>query len=224
MSGKRILVVDDDRNACELLSAALRGEGYDVCAVTDARTAEAELGSFRPELALLDIDLGKGVDGYTLARRMRAASDLPLVFLTAAADLPDRLTGFEVGADDFVTKPFSFLELVARMEAVLRRSGNPSRKVLEVGDIILDADAHLVERNGHSLDLTSMEFLLLEALMRKRGTTFSKRQLLADVWSFEHFDINLVEVYVSSLRKKLEARGPRVIHTVRGVGYVMRAP
>jgi DNA-binding response OmpR family regulator len=223
MAGRRILVVDDDSSALEILSAALKSEGYVVCSAPDARTAEAEAVAFHPELALIDIDLGDGVDGFTIARRLRNGSNVPLMFLTAKSQAEDRLAGFAVGADDFVTKPFSFLELLARMEAVLRRAGSPKTNVVEVGDVVLDHDSHTVERDGNSLQLTSVEFALLEALLRKPGTIVSKRQLLTDVWGFDHYDVNIVEVYASSLRKKLEAHGSRMIHTVRGVGYVLRA-
>lgn len=216
-------MVDDDSTALELLGAALKGEGYVVCGVCDARTAEAQAQTFRPELALVDVDLGSGTDGFTVARRLRHASSLPLIFLTAAIRVEDRLSGFAVGADDFLTKPFSFLELLARMEAVLRRAGSPRTNVVEVGDVILDRDAHTVDRAGNPIQLTSVEFSLLEALLRKPGTILSKRQLLTEVWGFDHYDVNIVEVYTSSLRRKLEVHGTRMIHTVRGVGYVLRA-
>jgi DNA-binding response OmpR family regulator len=223
MAGRRILVVDDDSDGLEILSAALRGEGYVVAGAADARAAEAEALTFHPDLALIDVELGDGVDGFTFARRLRNGSNVPLMFLTAKAQAEDRLKGFAVGADDFVTKPFSFLELLARIEAVLRRAGSPKTNVIEVGDVVLDHDAHTVERAGHPLELTSVEFALLEVFMRKPGTTIAKRQLLTDVWGFDHYDVNIVEVYTSSLRRKLEVHGARMIHTIRGVGYVLRA-
>ena len=225
MTGRRILVVDDDERALELLIAALRGEGYVAKGVADGVTAEAEVQDFRPDLVLVDVQLGDGtVDGLTVARRLRTSSDVPLMFLTASTDVHDRLAGFAVGADDFVSKPFSFLELLARMEAVLRRAGKPTTHVVEFDDILLDRDAHTVLRDGQPVQLTALEFALLEALMRTPGTAMSKPALLSEVWGFDHYDVNIVEVYASSLRRKLEAHGPRVIHTLRGVGYVLRVP
>ena len=171
MTGRRILVVDDDQSSLELLIAALRGEGYVARGVHDGQAAEAELQDFRPDLALVDVQLGEGVvDGLTVARRLRTSSDVPLMFLTASTDVHDRLAGFAVGADDFVSKPFSFLELLARIEAVLRRAGNPKTHVVEFDDILLDRDAHTVLRDGQPVQLTAVEFELLEALMRKPGT------------------------------------------------------
>jgi DNA-binding response OmpR family regulator len=225
MTGRRILVVDDDESALELLIAALRGEGYIAKGVSSGVAAEAEVQDFRPDLVLVDVQLGDGVvDGLTVARRLRTSSDVPLMFLTASTDVHDRLAGFAVGADDFVSKPFSFLELLARIEAVLRRAGNPTTHVVEFDDILLDRDAHTVLRDGQPVQLTAVEFALLEALMRKPGTAMSKPALLSEVWGFDHYDVNIVEVYASSLRRKLEAHGPRVIHTLRGVGYVLRVP
>jgi two-component system, OmpR family, response regulator len=225
MTGRRILVIDDDESSLELLIAALRGEGYIARGVSNGLAAEAEVQDFRPDLALVDVQLGEGVvDGLTIARRLRTSSDVPLMFLTASTDVHDRLAGFAVGADDFVSKPFSFLELLARIEAVLRRAGNPKTHVVEFDDILLDRDAHTVLRDGQPVQLTAVEFALLEALMRKPGTAISKPALLSEVWGFDHYDVNIVEVYASSLRRKLEEFGPRVIHTLRGVGYVLRVP
>jgi DNA-binding response OmpR family regulator len=225
MSSRRILVVDDDESSLELLIAALRGEGYTARGVCDGLSAEAELQDFRPDLAVVDVQLGEGdIDGLTVARRLRTSSDVPLMFLTASSDVHDRLAGFAVGADDFVSKPFSFLELLARIEAVLRRAGNPTTHVVEFDDILLDRDAHTVMRDGQPVQLTAVEFALLEALMRKPGTAMSKPALLSEVWGYDHYDVNIVEVYASSLRRKLEEHGPRVIHTLRGVGYVLRVP
>ncbi|MGI8624523.1 MAG: response regulator transcription factor, partial [Solirubrobacteraceae bacterium] len=162
--------------------------------------------------------------GLTLARRMRRAEDVPIIFLTARDTAGDRLAGFAAGGDDYVVKPFLMEELLARVRAVLRRSGRSSSDVVEVGDLIVDEGAGRATRGRHPVDLTATELRLLCYLARHRGRVLSKVQILTQVWGYEHYDPNVVEVHVSALRRKLEALGPRLIHTQRGLGYVVRAP
>jgi DNA-binding response OmpR family regulator len=218
----RILVVEDDRSIREALEIALRGAGYRVEAVPDGTGALQAIETFRPDLAILDVHLGAGPDGFAVARRLRGTSDAPVLFLTAADAPEDRLTGFEVGADDYVVKPFLLDELLARVRALLRRAGRLHSERIEVGDVLVDEGARTAARAGEALDLTHTELELLLVLARHRGQVLSKTQLLEQVWGYDQYDPNVVEVHVSALRKKLEAHGPRLVHTVRGAGYVLR--
>jgi DNA-binding response OmpR family regulator len=149
-------------------------------------------------------------------------SGIPVIFLTAADALQDRLTGFEAGGDDYVVKPFAMAELLARVRALLRRSGRLDSPVIEIRDLLIDDSAKQAFRSGASLDLTPTEFELLSVLARSPNEVYSKGQLLSQVWGFDAYDPNLVEVHMSALRRKLEAHGPRLVHTVRGRGYVFR--
>lgn len=219
----RVLMVEDDVALRESVVVALEGEGYTVMGKRDGHGIGDLMATFRPDLAVLDIRLPEGPDGLSVARRIRAESDIPIVFVTAKDEVTDRLAGFDAGADDYVVKPFSMAELLARIRALLRRTGRLVSAVYEVGDLIIDRGAREVVRDGEAVDLTPTELDILVALADQRGDAVSKDRLLALVWGFEHDDPNLVEVHVSSLRRKLEEHGPRVIHTVRGVGYVLRA-
>ena len=218
----RVLVVEDDATVRDALVAALGAEGYLVEALPDGAAIDVVLDGFRPDLIVLDVRL-PGPDGFALGRRVRGESDVPIVFLTAADTLDDRLQGFDLGADDYLTKPFSVAELLARIRALLRRSGRLSSDTWQVADVLVDEGARMVRRGEVDIDLTRTEFDLLVAMGRRRGRAVSKEHLLAAVWEFDSYDPNLVEVHVSALRRKLEAHGPRVVHTVRGVGYVLRA-
>ena len=218
----RVLVVEDDRPVRTSLEVALRQEGYEVCACPDASGIQRVVDQFRPDLAILDVHLGTGPDGYSTARLLRGQSDLPVIMLTAADTVAERLEGFNSGADDYLIKPFSMAELLARVEALLRRTGRLTSAVRQVGDVIIDDAARAVVRAGEKLDLTRTEFDLLAVLAKHPGQVLSKVQLLTQVWGFDAYDVNLVEVHMSSLRRKLEAHGPRLIQTVRGVGYVVR--
>jgi DNA-binding response OmpR family regulator len=218
----RILIVEDDASLRELLTAALSREGWEVMAAADAHAGERAAESFHPDAAILDIRLGDGPDGLTLARRLRQRSDLPFLFLTDAAAVEDRLAGFESGADDYLAKPFVLAELVARLRVVLRRRTKAEPDVIEVGPLKIDESGRRVFVEGQPVELTRIEFELLTALARQAGRVASKAELLSAVWGFEGYDQNLVEVHVSSLRKKL-GRQAMVIQTLRGVGYVLRS-
>ena len=220
----RVLVVEDDQGLRELLTAALEREGWEVQACADAKAGEVAVEQFHPDVAILDIQLGEGPDGLTLARRIRTRSDVPFVFLTDRIAVEDRLAGFESGADDYLAKPFILAELLARLRVVLRRQGRgtPPENV-EIGPLRIDESGRRVFVDGTLVELTRIEFELLSNLAGQVGRVASKTDLLARVWGFEGYDQNLVEVHISSLRRKLGDAG-KLIQTVRGVGYVVREP
>jgi two-component system, OmpR family, response regulator len=193
---------------------------HDLADGTQIRNA---VGAFRPDLAILDVRLLQGPSGLSLARMIRESeTELPIIFVTAADSTDDRLAGFDAGADDYLIKPFAMAELLARVKALLRRSGKLVSETWQVGDIVVDERSRSASRGGSELDLTRTEFDLLVALGRHPDRVQSKTQLLTTVWGFSDFDVNLVEVHVSALRRKLEQHGPRVINTVRGAGYRFR--
>ena len=222
-SRPKILVVEDDPGIRQLLVDILMDDGYEVRAVADGDGALAATGSFRPNLVLLDGEL-PGVDGWAVARRLRQTSDLPIVFVTGS-DSRDRVrAGFDAGGDDYVIKPFDPQELSSRVKAILRRSGQAVPQVWEVDGLVVDSGARTVTVNGVRVALTSLELDLLEVLLRSRSQVVPKRRLLQRVWGYDDVerDDHLVEVHVSSLRRKLETHGSRLIHTVRGAGYILR--
>lgn len=219
----RILVVEDDRALRDAIAGALRAEGFAVRSTSVAERAPRLIAEFRPDLAVLDVRLPDGPEGFEIARELRSASDAPIVFVTAAESLEERLTGFEVGGDDYLVKPFAMPELLARVRALLRRSGRTTSQTIQVGDLVVDELGQSVLRGGEEVDLTPTEFELLATFARRPGQVLSKDRLLALVWDFDAYDPNLVEVYVSQLRRKLEQHGPRLLHTVRGAGYVLRS-
>jgi two-component system, OmpR family, response regulator len=223
MAAPRILVVEDDPTLRDSLAVTLRAEGYEIETAESGAAALVSFDAFRPDLALLDVRLPAGPDGLDLARELRARGDVPVLFLSALGELQDRVAGFEAGGDDYLTKPFSTSELVLRIQALLRRSGRLEARAWQVGDLVVDEAARTALRDGVAIELTRTEFDLLVALGRNLGTVVSKSRLLALVWGFETYDENLVEVHISALRRKLEAAGPRLVQTVRGVGYVLRA-
>lgn len=219
----RVLLVEDDEPMRAAVVGTLSDEGFDVRWEADGTAVIGTIEVFRPDLVLLDVHLPGGPDGMAVARQVRAANDIPIIFVTSAGSEQERIAGFAAGADDYLPKPFSMAELVARTRAVLRRSNVLGRSVWRVGPIVVDEESHTVSVNDHLVELTALEFALLARLCRSPGRVISKVQLLTDVWGFDHYALNLVEVHISSLRKKLEVHGPRVVHTVRAVGYVLRA-
>lgn len=212
----RVVVVEDETAVREAVLAGLRQEGFAATGFADAPPSDVVLAT-APDLAVLDVSLPRG-NGFALARRLRARSEVSIIFLTARDAVADRVQGLELGADDYVIKPFALEELLARIRAVLRRSGRLSA-VLEAGDLLIDEDGGWATRTGQALPLTVTELRLLAYLVRHRGQALSKDQLLTQVWGYDAYDPNLVEVHVSALRRKLERTGPRVIQTVRGIGY-----
>jgi two-component system, OmpR family, response regulator len=228
MSGEaRLLVVDDEPNIRELLSASLRYAGFEVETAADGREAVLVAERTRPDLIVLDVML-PDMDGFDVIRRLRSGTrQVPVVFLTARDGTGDKVQGLTLGGDDYVTKPFSLEEVLARIRAVLRRTRGdiapPGR--LQVADLELDEDSHEVWRNGHAVHLSPTEFRLLHFLMANVGRVLSKPQILDHVWEYDFGgDSNVVESYVSYLRRKVDNVEPRLIHTLRGVGYMLRAP
>jgi two-component system OmpR family response regulator len=226
----RLLVVDDEPNIVELLAASLRFAGFEVTTATSGGEAIARARDFRPDLVVLDVML-PDMDGFAVVRWLRSeGARVPVVFLTARDATEDKVTGLTLGGDDYVTKPFSLEEVLARIRAVLRRSaaGGPaagSGARLAFGDIELDDDTHEVHKAGRPVPLSPTEFKLLRYLMHNPGRVLSKAQILDHVWHYDFGgDANVVESYVSYLRKKVDTTEPRLLHTLRGVGYVLRLP
>jgi DNA-binding response OmpR family regulator len=219
----KVLVVEDEPIVRDLLVAVLRGEGYEVVSAGDANGALKEARSFRPHLALVDVRLGSGPDGLTVARRLREEDDVALLFLTGADDAEDIRAGFAAGADLYVTKPFSVDSLLVQVEAVLERAGKSRDARWEAADVVVDEAARAVTRSGMPVDLTPVEFELLCRLVRRPGRVVTKTQLLSELWGYRDYNPNVVERHMSALRRKLEANGPRLVHTVHGAGYVFRA-
>lgn len=223
----KLLVVDDEPNIRELLSTSLRFAGFDVTAAANGREALAAVEREEPDLAVLDVML-PDMDGFTITRRLRAAGrHFPVVFLTARDDTDDKVTGLTVGGDDYVTKPFSLDEVVARIRAVLRRTHpDEDNAVLAVDDLELDDDAHEVRRAGEVIDLSPTEFKLLRYLMMNPNRVLSKAQILDHVWEYDfNGDASIVESYISYLRRKIDSREDwePMIQTKRGVGYLLRS-
>jgi len=218
----RVLVVEDDAAIRDSVAGALSDAGYTVHGLPDGSRLEAELERFRPDVVIVDWML-PGRDGPTLARVVRARSPAPVMLLTARDAVADRLRGFEAGVDDYLAKPFAVAELLARLRVVLRRTGG-TQTVVQVDDLLVDPAAAVVSRAGQRLELTATELRLLTFLAENRDRVLSPTQILTQVWGYDDYADNLVQVHVSALRRKLEAHGPRLLHTVRGVGYVLRAP
>jgi two-component system OmpR family response regulator len=225
----RLLVVDDEPNIVELLSASLRFAGFDVATATRGEEAVATARTFRPDLIVLDVMM-PGMDGFGVVKRLRGDGvRTPVLFLTARDATEDKVTGLTLGGDDYVTKPFSLEEVIARIRAVLRRNGGPVATApaarLTFADIELDDDSHEVWKAGKPVSLSPTEFKLLRYLMSNSGRVLSKALILDHVWNYDFGgDANVVESYISYLRRKVDTTEPRLIHTLRGVGYVMRVP
>ena len=225
MADHRILVVDDEPNVRDSLQIALSVAGFDVDVAPGGAEALDRVSSDPPDLMVLDV-LMPGVDGLEVCRKLRAnGSDLPVLMLTARDEIPDRVSGLEAGADDYLVKPFALEELLARIRALLRRArSDEGSESLSFRDVVLDYDTYQVKRGERKLELTRTEFLLLELFMRNPRRVLPKRTIFESVWGYDFgLASNSLEVYVGYLRKKLEEDGePRLIHTVRGVGYVLR--
>ncbi len=221
----RVLVVEDDREIAEVLQRSLRIEGYEVRCASDGSAALEEGRTFSPDLVILDLGLPGDLDGLDVARTMRGQGDTPILILTARDALDSRVEGLDSGADDYLVKPFERQELLARMRALLRRRPPRGSAALCVGDLALNPDTHEVARGERAIELTQREFELLEYLMRNERIVISRQRLLDEVWGYEPFSTtNTIEVFVSNLRRKLEGDGePRLLHTIRGAGYVLRA-
>jgi two-component system OmpR family response regulator len=233
-----VLVIDDEPNIRELVQVALKFHGCSVTLGASGKEALALAASEKPDLVVLDVML-PDIDGFEVCQRLRAnGNDVPVIFLTARDTTSDSVTGLTLGGDDYITKPFSVDALVARIRAVLRRAARPSAKefgatgtgtgtgtTLRVGDLELDEDYWTVRRAGVSVELSPTEFRLLAYLMRNQGLMLTRKQLLENVWGWEYAgQSQVLETYVSYLRRKLDSLGPPMIHTQRGVGYSLRPP
>ena len=229
----RLLVVDDEPNILELLSVSLRFAGFEVATATNGVDALNQVRAFGPDLLVLDVMM-PGLDGFAVASTLRGRGDqVPVLFLTAKDATEDRVQGLTLGGDDYVTKPFSLEEVVARIRSVLRRTSGPAPASaqtptsarLAYGDLVLDDDTHEVWEGDREVELSPTEFNLLRYFLQNPGRVLSKRQILEHVWNYDFGgDGNVVESYVSYLRKKVDLSQPRMLHTVRGVGYVLRQP
>jgi two-component system OmpR family response regulator len=221
-----VLVVDDEENIAELVGMALRYEGWQTTMANNGTQAVNKAKQVKPDAVVLDMML-PDFDGMEAMRRIRASlPDIPVLFLTARDAVEDRVAGLTAGGDDYVTKPFSLEEVVARLRALMRRSGANRREegaLLSVGDLVLDEDSHEVTRGGTPISLTATEFELLRYLMRNPRRVLSKAQILDRVWNYDFGgQANVVELYISYLRKKIDAGRAPMIHTMRGVGYVLK--
>lgn len=221
----RVLVVDDEEDLRHLVGSALKYEGMAVEVVADGGEALAVLRREQFDVVVLDVML-PDVDGFEVLRRIKEMPSGPAVlFLSARDDVDDRIRGLTQGADDYLGKPFSVGELVARVHAVSRRSTTAVDNCVRLADLVIDPDAALVTKGGEPVEVTPTEFRLLQTLAENAGKVLSKVQLMEIVWGWDfEGDANIVETYVSYLRKKLEVRGPKLIHTVRGFGYTLRVP
>ncbi|MCB1030136.1 MAG: response regulator transcription factor [Acidimicrobiales bacterium] len=226
MGKASILLVDDEDNLRSMLEAALRHHGFEVHPVANGRSALESAATICPDLIVLDVML-PDLDGFEVCRRLRTESNqTPVLFLTARDSTEDKVRGLTLGGDDYLVKPFSLEELIARIDTILRRSGfTRSDALMRCGDLILDDDAHLVTRAGREISLSPTEYNLLRYLLINQGRVLSKSQILDHVWNYDFGgDGGVVETYVGYLRRKLDNEGPSLIQTVRAVGYVIRAP
>jgi two-component system, OmpR family, response regulator len=223
-----LLVVEDDPTLRELLAASLRFAGFAVSATSSGAEALRLAASQPPDLVVLDVML-PDLDGFEVLRRLRGGAspgrEVPVLFLTARSAGEDKVTGLTSGGDDYVTKPFQLEELIARVRAILRRTAGAAREVLTAGDLELDPAARLVTRGGEEISLSPTEFTLLRLLMENADRVLERALILHHVWRYDFGgDASIVESYISYLRRKVDNREPRLIHTVRGVGYVLRRP
>ena len=224
----RLLVVDDEPNIRDLLATSLRFAGFEVFTASTGNEAIREATEHQPDLVVLDVML-PDMDGFTVTRRLRDRGEqYPILFLTAKDETQDKVAGLTVGGDDYVTKPFSLEEVVARIRAVLRRTHGGTESTVDsslvVGDLRLDEDSHEVHRGDVNIELSPTEFKLLRYLMLNAGRVVSKTQILDHVWDYDWSgEVGIVESYISYLRRKIDVIGDPMIHTKRGIGYVLRA-
>ncbi len=226
MAATRLLLVDDEDNLRSMLEAALRHSGFDVHPVANGRDAIDAVSTVQPDLIVLDVML-PDLDGFDVCKRLRSSGDrTPVLFLTARDATEDKVRGLTLGGDDYLVKPFSLEELVARITAVLRRAGlDPTAEDLRCGDLVMDDDAHLVTKGGQEVSLSPTEYNLLRYLLLNKGRVMSKAQILDHVWDYDFGgDGGVVETYIGYLRRKLDTSTPRLIQTIRGVGYTLRSP
>jgi two-component system, OmpR family, response regulator len=223
----RVLVVDDEPNIVDVVSMALRYQGFDVASAATGREALAAVDRFKPEIIVLDVML-PDMEGFEVAERLGAQrGTVPIIFLTARDATEDKLRGLTTGGDDYVTKPFSLEELVARIRVILRRTGAaaPDSSRLTFVDLELDEDTREVTRAGEPIELTATEYRLLRYLLLNPRRVLTRAQILDHVWDYDFGgDARVLETYISYLRKKLDKHGPSLIHTARGVGYALRPP
>jgi len=219
----RVLVVEDDRDIADVLRRSLGMEGYEVRLAEDGEEALSQSTVFEPDAVILDLGLPK-LDGVEVCRRLREDGDVPILMLTARDGLESRVEGLDSGADDYLVKPFEREELLARLRAILRRRPPRGSAFLVAGDLRLNPDTREVLRGEREIELTGREFELLEHLMRNERLVVSRQKLLDEVWDYHPYaETNTIDVFVSNLRRKLEADGEeRILHTVRGSGYVLR--
>jgi len=226
-AGSRVLVVDDEPSIVEVISMALRFQGFEVETASTGHDAIAAVNRFKPHLMVLDVML-PDIEGFEVANRLGAQrAGVPIIFLTARDSTEDKVRGLSGGGDDYMTKPFSLEELVARIRTILRRTGHAAAEsgLLQFADLELDEESHEVRRGGELIELTATEFRLLRYLMLNPRRVLTRAQLLDHVWDYDFGgDGRVLETYISYLRKKLDAHGPSLIRTVRGVGYGLRAP
>ena len=223
MAATRVLLVEDEENLRSMLEAALRYSGFETTSTACGREALDLAVSDEPDLILLDVCL-PDLDGFEVCRRLKAAgSTVPIVFVSGRGAIEDKVRGLTIGGDDYLVKPFSLEELVARVGSVLRRSGSAHGERLVCADLEIDDDGHVVTRAGVEIPLTPTEYALLRHLLRNQGRVLSKSQLLDAVWHFDFGgDGRVVETYIRYLRRKVDTTEPQLIHTVRGVGYCLR--
>jgi two-component system, OmpR family, response regulator MprA len=221
---ERILVIEDEQRIAQFIERGLIYEGYRVDVAYDGRTGLAAARDNPPDMVILDWML-PGLDGLEVCKRLRAATNVPILMLTAKDEVQDRVTGLDAGADDYLVKPFSFDELIARIRALFRRSTPAARpEVLKFGDLVLDTGTHRAMRGNRPIDLTAKEYELLELFMRNPRQVLTREVIFDRVWNYDFGgESNIIEVYVRYLRQKTEGEGEtRLLHTVRGVGYVLR--
>ncbi|WP_376794495.1 response regulator transcription factor [Thermogemmatispora sp.] len=217
-----VLIVDDEPQIIDFLQMGFVYEGFQVLVATSGPEAVRLATQHQPDIIILDIML-PGCDGLEVTRQLRRSHDIPIIMLTARDEVDDRVAGLDCGADDYLTKPFAFRELMARTRAVLRRHGNNVADILSFQDITLDRGTHTVTLRGEPIDLTPREFSLLELFLMHPRQVLSRDTILSRVWGYDYVgDDNIVEVYVRHLREKLHDNPPRLLQTVRGIGYTLR--